>query len=256
MQVSAMKNRMIDTKMDLSRFLSLTEKGSTSGVLSRLGREIVSGHFEPGSRLPDEANMLDRYSVSRTALREAYSKLTAKGMLTARPKVGTSVTKTSDWNMLDPEVLSWHLQTMPAVDLVHDLYALRRMIEPGAAALAAANRTDSDVEEIRAAFRQMNADSKYEDKLVEADLRFHVAILQATHNHFIGAFSSLIHAAMLSTFTISWRGADAAVIKEVRLKQHEDVLSAIVQGAGERANDCMKALLDDSFGDVAEALNE
>jgi len=93
-----------------------------------------------------------------------------------------------------------------------------------------------------------------EAELVEADLRFHLEILFATHNHFIGAFSALIHAAMISTFRLSWRGAEAAVIKEDRLKQHGEVLEAIRQREPDLARKRMETLLDDSIRDVNEAL--
>jgi GntR family galactonate operon transcriptional repressor len=223
-------------------------------IVHRLGRDIVSGEFEPDTRLPDEASMLKRYSVSRTALREAYSKLAAKGMIVARPKVGTSVRPQALWNMLDPEVLGWHLQTKPAGEIARDLYALRRMVEPAAASLAAQMRTEEDFRKIEVAYQDMNATSMNESELIEADLRFHVEILLATHNHFIGAFSALIHAAMMTTFTLSWRGAAVAVIKEERLLQHGKVLEAIGQQNPELAKEHMESLLDDSIKDVAEAI--
>ena len=223
-------------------------------IVHRLGRDIVSGEFEPDTRLPDEASMLKRYSVSRTALREAYSKLAAKGMIVARPKVGTSVRPQALWNMLDAEVLGWHLQTKPTGEIAKDLYALRRMVEPAAAGLAAQMHTEDDLHKIEIAYQDMNATSMNESELIEADLRFHVEILFATHNHFVGAFSALIHAAMMTTFTLSWRGAAAAVIKEERLLRHGEVLEAIKQRNPELARERMEALLDNSINDVNEAI--
>jgi DNA-binding FadR family transcriptional regulator len=93
-----------------------------------------------------------------------------------------------------------------------------------------------------------------EAELVQADLRFHLEILFATHNHFIGAFSALIHAAMISTFRLSWRGAAVAVIKQARLEQHGDVLDAIARQEPDLARQRMEVLLDDSIRDVDEAL--
>lgn len=227
---------------------------SSENIVHRLGREIVEGHYPPDTRLPDEATMLKQYAVSRTALREAYSKLTAKGMLSARPKVGTRVRAPRHWNMLDADVLTWHLQTRPPEGIAKDLYALRRMVEPGAAALAAEARTDEELANIEQAYNQMQDTTIQETDLVEADLHFHVAILNATHNHFIGAFSSLIHAAMISTFEVSWRGAEAAVIKKERLQQHGDVLEAIRLRDSDLARLRMERLLDDSIKDTQEAL--
>lgn len=224
-------------------------------IVHRLGREIVGGVYLPDTRLPNEAEMLDRYQVSRTALREAYSKLTAKGMILARPKVGTRVRAASAWNMLDPDVLTWHMQTKPAYEVARDLYTLRRIIEPNAAALAAEFRNEEQLAEIASAYEDMKAKSKNEQQLVEADLRFHVAVLNATQNPFIGAFTSLIHAAMLSSFQLGWRGAEAAVIKEERLLQHGKVLDAVRDQDAELASTRMGELLDESIHDVEEASN-
>ena len=225
--------------------------GSQPSLVASLGLDIVSGAL-PSGQVLNEAAMRDRYGVSRTALREAYSKLTAKGLVAARPKVGTTVRPRRYWNMLDQDVLSWHLQTVPASEIASDLYALRRMIEPSAAELAATQRTDADVEAIYAAFDEMEANAGSETDLVEADFAFHVAILSATQNPFISGFSALIRAAMLSTFELSWRGAE--VIKEQRLAQHRDVADAIRDQSPERAGSLMQKLLDDSIEDVREAL--
>lgn len=228
------------------------QRPASSNLVDSIGLEIVSGTFGAGDRLPDEAKMLERYGVSRTALREAYSKLTAKGLMQARPKVGTSVRRRNHWNMLDQDVLAWHLQALPASEIAADLYALRRMVEPGAAELAANLRTDENIELIYAAFADMQKNATVEADLVEADFRFHVAILTATRNPFINAFSALIRAAMLSIFELSWRGAE--VIKERRLDQHREVADAIRDQQPALARQKMEALLDESIEDVNEAL--
>ncbi len=234
-----------------ARFPEMVASGAQ--IVNQIGREIVSGAFPPGSRLPDEENMRSRYKVSRTALREAYSKLTAKGLIAARPKVGTTVRPQSAWNMLDPEVLTWHLQTMPTDEIATDLYTLRRMVEPPAAALAAETHDTQALARIQAAYADMRDCAGKELELIDADLRFHIAILQATRNHFIGAFSALIHAAMVSTFRISWRGAMG--IQEERLLQHGAVVDAIAARDADLARQCMEKLLDDSFRDVRDALS-
>lgn len=235
--------------------LSLADSESGGGsVVHKLGREIVDGTFPPEQRLPDEATMLSRYAVSRTALREAYSKLAAKGMIAARPRVGTSVRPPSDWNMLDTDVLGWHLQTRRPEEIARDLYPIRGMVEPNAAAMAAQHHTAEQLSEIERALEEMHASASEENALVGADLRFHTAILRATGNHFIGVFSSLIHAAMLSTFQISWRAAAEDVIKDERLEQHRQVFEAIKARRPEEARASMQLLLDDSIGDVADVI--
>jgi DNA-binding transcriptional regulator YhcF (GntR family) len=101
------------------------ERNIHISLAGRLGREIVGGIYPPGALLPNAADTCARFSVSRTALREAYSVLTAKAMIVARPKIGTRVRPKTDWNMLDPEVLSWHLQSTPTENFVAELFVAR-----------------------------------------------------------------------------------------------------------------------------------
>ena len=96
-----------------------------SRVASRLGQEIIAGVYPPGTLLPIAADMCARFSVSRTALREAYSILSAKALIVARPKIGTRVRPKSEWNLLDSEVLAWHLQATPNEHFIDDLFVLQ-----------------------------------------------------------------------------------------------------------------------------------
>src|SRR5579871_6525539 len=129
------------------------ERNIHTSLAGRLGREIVAGVYPPGSLLPNANDMCARFSVSRTALREAYSVLNAKSLIVARPKIGTRVRPKADWNMLDAEVLSWHLQSTPTESFVAELFVLRQMVEPEAAALAAKARSRSTIDRIAEAYR-------------------------------------------------------------------------------------------------------
>ena len=222
-------------------------------LAGRLGREIVSEVYAPGSLLPSAFEMCERFQVSRTALREAYSVLTAKSLIVARPKVGTRVRPKADWNMLDPEVLAWHLQTVPTGEFVTDLFVLRQMVEPAAAALAASARSPATIDRISKAYANMERFKYGAGDLIDADLEFHLAILEATGNHFLAALGSLIHASLHCTFKFSWEGA--ARIQDDRLHQHRAILEAIRDGAPELASARMTELLRDSINDVREFLS-
>jgi DNA-binding FadR family transcriptional regulator len=225
-----------------------------SSLAHQIGRDIVGGLHPPGSLLPNEVDMCTRFAVSRTTLREAYSVLNAKALITARPKVGTRVRPKGDWNMLDPDVLAWHLQTVPTRDFIADLYTLRQIVEPAAAALAATARARRTVDRIAAAYADMERFKDGAGDLINADLQFHLAILEATGNHFIGALGGLIHAALLGTFELSWQGA--ARMRDDRLHQHRAVYEAIRDGNAEEARERMSTLLHDSIRDVRESLRQ
>jgi DNA-binding FadR family transcriptional regulator len=213
-----------------------------------LGRDIVNGVFPAGSLLPSADEMGKRFSTSRTALREAYSKLSGKGLIVARPKVGTRVRPRADWNLLDPDVLAWRLDSEPEGHFVDDLFTLRRAIEPVAAEIAATSRTPDSLARVAEAFGRMERFKNGDGDLIGADLDFHVAILDATRNHFLAALGGLIQAALECSFRFTWIGAVS--IRDDRLEQHRGVLAAIENGGPELARARMVELLTDSFEDM------
>jgi DNA-binding FadR family transcriptional regulator len=232
----------------------LFERNIYSQLAARLGREIVGGVYPPGSLLPNAMQMCARFSVSRTALREAYSMLSAKALIVARPKIGTRVRPKSEWNLLDPAVLGWHLEAAPSEHFVDDLFVLRQMVEPPAAALAAATRSRATIDRISDAYGRMDRFKSGSGDLIGADLDFHMGILEATENPFLAALGGLIHAALECTFKLSWQGA--ARIQDDRLHQHRGIFEAIRDGVPELARERMAELLRDSIEDVREFLRQ
>ncbi len=221
---------------------------SDAQLAARLGRDIVTGVFPPGSLLPSAAEMGERFSSSRTALREAYSRLSGKGLIVARPRVGTRVRLKADWNLLDPEVLAWHLSSEPEGHFVDDLFILRQAIEPMAAEIAATSRTPDSLARVADAFGRMERFRNGDGDLIGADVDFHVAILAATGNHFLAALGGLIQAALECSFRFTWIGA--ASIRDDRLEQHRGILAAISEGAPGPARARMVELLNDSLDDL------
>ncbi len=225
-----------------------------SQVAARLGQDIVAGVYPPGTLLPNAAKMCARFSVSRTALREAYSILSAKALILARPKIGTRVRPKSEWNLLDSEVLAWHLQATPTEHFVDDLFVLRQMVEPAAAALAAALGSPATVDRIAEAYGRMDKFKNGAGDLIGADLDFHMAILEASGNRFLAALGGLIQTALECVFRLSWQGA--ARIQDDRLLQHRGIFEAIGEGDAELARARMAELLRDSIEDVREYLRQ
>src|SRR5206468_12646009 len=152
-------------------------------IVHAIGRRIVTGNLQPGELLPAEPEL----GASRTVVREAVKVLAAKGLVESRPKTGTRVRPRDAWNLLDPDVLAW--QQDGAVDdaLLRKLTEVRRIIEPAAAELAAARADVRDVAAMEDAFQQMEETAQARagtdfEAFVQADMRFHLAILQACRN--------------------------------------------------------------------------
>ncbi len=116
---------------------SYPKNGIHGRVVHEVGRAIVSGRFKEGDRLPKEEFFIERYSGSRTAIREAFRVLTAKGLLEAKQRAGTSVRIRQYWNFWDPDVLAW--QRVENITQCHaiQMMQIRLMVEPEAARLQA-----------------------------------------------------------------------------------------------------------------------
>jgi GntR family transcriptional regulator, galactonate operon transcriptional repressor len=226
-------------------------RNENDSLAAVLGGEIIAGKYPPGSILPRENVLLERFKVSRPTLREAYRALAAKGLIVSRQRVGTSVRPKSEWNTLGPDFLTWHLRTALTVDFVDNLFQLRQWVEPMAAFAAGASSDESARKRIAAAYSDMEQFKDGDGDLIGADLRFHQAILDATGNLFVGTLGGLIHTALVALFSLGWRGA---VIKDDRLSQHRAVLEAIQARAPKKAQQEMVALLQDSLDDVRRSL--
>ena len=228
-------------------------RNENDSVAAALGGEIITGAYPPGSLLPHESVLLERFKVSRPTLREAFRALAAKGLIISRQRVGTSVRPKSDWNTLDPDFLAWHLHSALTMDFVGDLFQLRQWVEPQAASFAAHSGEPNALARIAEAYADMERFQDGSGDLIGADLRFHQAILDATGNQFIGTLGGLIRTALLGSFKVGWRGA---IIKDDRLHQHRAVLQAIQAREPESARERMAKLLQDSIDDVRRELDK
>lgn len=221
-------------------------------VAYRLGLQIVSGRFVSGDALPNENDLGQGFSVSRTAYREAIKILGAKGLVESKPRSGTRVAKRKNWNLLDPDVLAWHFEAGTDSQFVIDLYELRRIIEPAAASLAAQRRTSVEIKAIAAALRQMeNADAEGIDRLT-ADLGFHRAILEASRNQVLLSTWSAIESTL--RWSVRLKNETAPHTFTEALKSHAEVYKEIAAGNPDRASEAMNALIRSAQEDTLKQL--
>jgi DNA-binding FadR family transcriptional regulator len=218
-----------------------------------IGELILNGTYPPGSLLPNEAEWGRRFRASRTAVREAVRLLSAKGLTETRPKTGTRVRPPSDWNLLDPDVLGWHLADRPAPHFIEDLFEMRLIFEPAAAEIAA-ERADAELlSRMQAAMDAMAAAPRGSRAQVEADLAFHKSILEASGNLLLRSLGSLIESALSVTFGLNWRSRSTS--HEDRIEMHRNVLEFIKAGKARQAGLAMHRLIDSSRSDSMAAVN-
>jgi DNA-binding FadR family transcriptional regulator len=217
----------------------------TYGMLDSLGRAIVTGHYER-EIFPTEAELAKQHGVSRSVTREAVKMLTAKGLLSARPRQGTVIQPATSWNLFDADVLRWLLERQFSIDLLKHFNQLRVAIEPEAAALAARFGGADDFARISDGLARMQAAEAGSDDPLEADIAFHVAILRASKNPFYAQFREVVGTALRTSirFTNRIKGRTASIA------DHAAVRDAIAARDPDGAREAMRALI----GDVLELI--
>jgi DNA-binding FadR family transcriptional regulator len=214
-------------------------------MLDALGRAIVTGEWD-GRRFPTEADLAKDHRVSRSVTREAVKMLTAKGLVTARPRTGTTVQPQSSWNLFDPDVLRWLLERKFSLDLLRQFNELRAAIEPAAAALAAQGGAFGAIE---AGFERMVAAEQGQDDPLDSDIAFHVAVLNACGNPFYMQFRDVVATALRTSI----RFTNNIVGHTASLPAHGAVLDAIRAGRPKEAHAAMARIVGDVMILIAEA---
>jgi len=220
----------------------------THGMLDLLGKAIVTGQYTDRP-FPTEAEIAVAHGVSRSVTREAVKMLTAKGLVSARPRQGTIVQPASSWNLFDTDVLRWLLDRKFSVELLQQFNQLRIGIEPEAAALAALYHTEQDMVAIEAGLARMAAAERSYDDPLDADIAFHVAVLRASRNPFYAQFQSVVETALRTSirFTNRIKGRSA------NIADHAAVAVAIAARDADGARDAMRRLIGDVLSLIAEA---
>ncbi|OCJ14551.1 GntR family transcriptional regulator [Rhizobium sp. AC44/96] len=241
-----MRNRMLETGK-----LGRRSRTSHAQVVDELGRAIVAGTYAVGSILPGDAELAQRFKVSRTVLRETMKTLAAKGMIVAKARVGTRVTEKNQWNMFDSEVIAWHFDNGVSEEFLLQLYDIRLAVEPFAAGLAAERARAGDLERLNSLALEMAAPGHTTESLALADLQFHLAVADAAHNPFMHTLGSLIEAALVGMFRISTPPSQNGFSNIA--ETHMRIVNAIVSGDVPAARAAMEAVIVEGRDHVREA---
>jgi DNA-binding FadR family transcriptional regulator len=212
----------------------------TRHIVQSLGRAIALGEHPQGEPLKAEAALCESFDASRTVLREAVKMLTAKGMLDARPRRGTIVLPESQWNLSDPDILNWLLDRKGSLPSISEFGVMRLAIEPAAAGLAASNLTDDNRIMLNNAIERMYAAARGEDDHLDADIAFHVGILEASGNRFFWNMRHTIDVALRFSIRVTnrFKGVDKASVED-----HQRILDFILAGDHQGAETQMRNLL-------------
>ena len=199
--------------------------GVTDDAIERIRELIASGAWGPGTRLPREVDLAKQLGLSRNSLREAVRALSQARVLEVRQGDGTYVSSLDPGELLEPTLSATHLLQGRTV---LELFEVRRMLEPEAAALAAQRGDEEVAAALEAELDRMVAAGDSADDLVEADAAFHDVIAHAPGN---GVLRALLRS--LSTSTVRarlWHGiAERGALDQAR-EEHRRIYEAIAAG--------------------------
>ena len=210
--------------------------------LTRLfGKQIAQGEFAPGSALPSESELCERFETSRNVMREVIKVLATKRLIDAQRHRGLFVMPAEQWNYLDADVLDWVLEEGTNPSLVRSLIDVRSLIEPTISRWAAERATAVDLVEIAANFNQMAANLKNLPVFHEADILFHHAVLVASHNVVIQQLSDAVGALQRAIFDITFQTGPEHM--ELTIKEHHDLFDAIRRKNPEAAEEASRRMV-------------
>ncbi|MFT4189946.1 MAG: FadR/GntR family transcriptional regulator [Comamonas sp.] len=221
-------------------------------VMHQLGQDICDGRYSPGQVLPPESDLCVRFGYSRIVIREAIKSLAAKGMLSVQRRIGTVVQATDDWNLFDPDVIGWRSRLLDQdPGMARDLADLRRIVEPGAARLAALRASAEERRQLRSAYQAMARAVAGQGDYMAADLQFHSVLMAASGNQYVRGLRASMFALLHTSFrAVTWKSDGPAA----SLPLHEAICVAIEQGDADAAERAAHALIDLAEADLQEQL--
>ncbi len=221
-------------------------RSHTAHVVRELGVGIVAGTYPQNSILPGDAELMERFGVSRTVLREALRTLAGKGLIQAKARIGTRVRDKASWNLFDADVLIWHARSGFDATFLDYLSEMRLALEPEAAALAAQRRTPLQLQHLYGWVEKMGGDGVSPTEFVDADLNFHLTVAAAAGNPFLRSISTLIEVALVALLTIS-SPVEEPVRHMKSVAAHRKIADAIARRDADAARAAMKVVVDEGI---------
>jgi DNA-binding FadR family transcriptional regulator len=209
----------------------MVASASTKRRLSDAVAEALQGDIlgmRVGARLPTEAELAERFDVSRTVVREATRLLVQRGLLTVKPGRGMTVAEVDGRMIADQYGLLLRLSE----GSFEQLMELRMVLELEMAALAAARRTDKQLEELVELNERLRTADASSAEFLNADLAFHEKIAEASGNPFF-----LLVMQPVNTFLSESYTAGTGYPSEAghTVEEHFEIAHAIEAGDPSRA---------------------
>jgi DNA-binding FadR family transcriptional regulator len=216
-------------------------------VVAELERTIVEEFPEPGTRLPKEAELADRFHVSRIVIREAVKILEERGVVEVRAGRGTMTVAPTPERVKSALFRLFRDQPIPTLTEMEHMIELREVLEETVAGLAAVRATDVDLQRMSKALSDMAATGTSAEETIEADLRFHLAVAAAAHNRFF----EMVLEPLTHVFVQQIKLTDSYT---VGVDLHRNVYEKIAKGDPIAARQAVRRMMQSTRNHVKTAL--
>ncbi len=224
------------------------ETGLHARVLDELGTAVCGGELAGGSVLNID-ELVERYAVSRSVIREVLRVLASMGLIETRRRVGVLIRPAEAWNVFDPQVIRWRLASAGRMAQLRSITELRTAVEPHAAWLAARRISPDDASDLVGIAAKMWAAGQAgdEDRFLRLDIEFHRRILAASGNEMFGKLRELVAEVLTGRhhYHLMPHHPD-----QQALQLHADVASALQRRDGDAARRSMVQIMEQAFDEM------
>lgn len=205
-------------------------------VIEQIKYMITSGELKKGEKLPPERELVEKFQVSRTSVREALRALQIIGLIESRQGGGNYIRDSFEDNLIEPLSMMFVLQNSRNSEILE----LRSVLEVETARLAANNVTEEELSRLKEIVDRMKALPDEKENII-LDKELHYIIARASGNNLIMSILTAVSSLMDSFI----KEAREAIInkdenKSVLLEHHENMYQALKSHDAEEASRVMK----------------
>ena len=214
------------------------KKKAYEDVVAQIRTLIEEGRVKRGDQLPTERELSETLRVSRATVREAIRTLESMKLVQSRQGNGTYVLASSEEALVLPLATAlFHEQ-----DSIHDMFFVRKIIEPHVAQLAAENAEPAEISKLEGLMREQEERLAHGGNNVDPDSAFHAYLARMSRNAVLERLLYAIIDLLKQTRNDYLQNPERA---KKSLTGHRDVVAAIKKGDGSGARRAMRRHLEE-----------
>lgn len=207
-------------------------------VAEQIKRDISSGTYREGEKIPAEPELMKQYGVGRSTIREAIKSLAMAGILKVQQGSGTFVAAPDTTESIDQKLIR--------ADFV-EVNGVRRLLENELVRLAAVHHSEDQLAEMakHLAARKQAIHAAAQQACIDADISFHTAIARASANSALAE----LYISFTSIIRKFFSEREQSGIHHFAMSHHlhEQLLKAIIGKKPKQAQQILQQILDNNY---------